>query len=331
MVPNDILRPEGTRPDYVTTYAEVAGKSDRAKQILGNRSISLHPTSVLATLMSMTYQLSSEWNSQERSEGWEGRLFSALHVNRICDAVIAVEHDSGSQECLKRIAGSDMNLPLHDQSQGKDSLFELELLNYLRQHRLSARLEEPDIVVDMPWGSYPIACKKINSIRNLEKQVSSACRQLKPFAGAGLIALNIDVLVPENHLLGASTGALAGAKLQHMIDNFRERHGRKLREVMAAARCDGVLLSLTSMADVEQIRPRLNYFTQTDCWTLSNRNYHGRRRMREFSIMLINAAQRRRNQAAQVAPSFAPDHLNTVGTPSTSAAASNLSSTVSEL
>lgn len=293
---NEVLRLDETRPDAVTTYTEVAEKGDRAKAILGRKSVSLHPSSVLATLMNRTRQLSTEWNSQERSKGWEDRLFSALHANRICDAVIAVEHDPGAQECLKRIAGSDMNLPLHGQSQGKDALFELELLGYLRRHGLSARLEEPDIVVDMPWGAYPMACKKINSIKNLEKQVSSACRQLKPFAGAGVIALNIDVLVPENHFLGAPTGNLASARLQHMIEKFRERHGWKLREVMAAARCDGVLFSLTSMADVVQLRPRLNYFTQTDCWTLSNRNYHGRRRFSEFSTALINAARARRTQ-----------------------------------
>ncbi len=291
--------PLSDRPDYVTTYEQVVDKANRVKTLLESRQIRLNPASVLGQLMKKAAALSSEWTVGEQNPGWQDRLFSALHANRICSAVLGLSEDDGAQEALKRVASNDMNLPLHNQSQGKDAFFEIELADYLLRHGMKAVMSEPDILLKLDTGEYPVACKKINSIANLEGQLRKGVRQLRPFSGAGLIALNVDVLVPENHILVKNTAAEAYAELTFLIDRFREENRLILQKPVAEQGCDGILFSITAMTHVEQMRPQVSYYTQTDFWTLSDTNPGGRQRAFGFAQILSQAMKARRDAPRQ--------------------------------
>lgn len=286
--------PPSARPDYVTTYEQVVDKASRVKALLESRNIRLNSASVLGQLMKKAEALSSEWQLGERQPGWQDRLFAALHVNRICSAVLGVGDDPGAQEALKRVASNDMNLPMHDQSQGKDAFFEVELADYLLRHGMKAVLAEPDILIKLDSGDYPIACKKINSVANLEGQLRKGARQLRPFNGEGLIALNVDLLVPENSILVKDTSAQANAQLIALIDKFRESNRLILQKPVAAKECDGILFVITSLTHVEQMRPQVSYYTQTDFWTLKGVNPEGQRRAFAFAEALAEAMKARR-------------------------------------
>ncbi|MFY0573165.1 hypothetical protein ACN28S_01265 [Cystobacter fuscus] len=269
------------------------------KALLESRQIRLNPASVLGQLMKKAEALSREWKLGERNQGWQDRLFSALHVNRICSAVLGVAEDPGAQEALKRVASNDMNLPMHDQSQGKDAFFEIELADYLLRHGMKAVLAEPDILLKLDTGDYPVACKKINSVANLEGQLRKGARQLRPFGGAGLIGLNVDLLVPENRILVKNTAAEANAELISLIDNFCEESRLVLQKPVAEKACDGILFTITAMTHVEQMRPQVSYYTQTDFWTLSDANPKGRQRAFAFAQILGQAIKARRDAARQ--------------------------------
>lgn len=273
------------RPDYVTTYDQVVAKASRVKSLLECRQIRLNPASVLGQLMKKAEALSSEWKLGERNPGWQDRLFAALHVNRICSAVLGVSDDPGAQEALKRVASNDMNLPSHAQSQGKDAFFEIELAEYLLRHGMKAVLAEPDILLKLNTGDYPVACKKINSLANLGGQIRSGVHQLRPFRGAGLLALNIDLLVPENSILVKDTAADANKELIALIDGFREANSFVLQKPIADKACDGILFSITAVTHVEQMRPQVVYYTQTDLWSLRDANAEGQ--LRAFAIAQI--------------------------------------------
>jgi hypothetical protein len=289
--------PPTDRPDYVATYEQVVGKADQVRALLEARQIRLNPASVLGLLMKKTEALSTEWKLGESNPGWQDRVFAALHVSRICGAILGVGADPGAQEALKRVATKDMNLPLREQSQGKDAFFEIELADYLRRHGMDAALAEPDILLKMTTGDYPIACKKINSLANVEDQLKKAGRQLRPFGGAGVIALNVDLLVPENSILVKDTAAEANAQLIALINRFREGHRLLLQRPVAEKLCDAILFSITAMTHVEQMRPQLSYYTQTDFWTLSDKNPEGRARAFAFAQALGQAIQARRGGA----------------------------------
>ena len=265
--------------------------------MLAGRGITVNPASVLANHIKKAERLTKEWEAGETADGWRERQFAMLQLNRICDAMLTVETDPEAQECLARIARSDLQLLLHERSEGKDALFELELLDYLRRNGAVARMAEPDLSAVMPFGNYPIACKKINSIKNFEKQLSSACRQLKPFKGEGLIALNLDVLIPEGTYLQKETGAQAKAQLHAMLNHFRQQHIAKIQKVVSSAKCDGILFSVSAAANVMQMKPRLHYLNQTDFWTLSNANFYGRARAKQFAELIETGMLSRRNAA----------------------------------
>lgn len=287
----------GDRADYVSSFSEIVEKARRVKEMLDSRGIPLNPASVLAFHIKNAERLSKEWEAGEIVDGWVERQFATLQLNRICDAMLAAEASPDAQECLARIARSDLQLLLHERSEGKDALFELEILDYMRRNGAVALMAEPDLHVVMQFGNYPIACKKINSIKNLEKQLSSACRQLKPFKGEGLIALNLDVLVPEAKYLEKETSVQAQAHLHFMLRRFRGEHMAKIQKVVASAKCDGIIFSITTAANVMQMKPRLHYFNQTDFWTLNNANYHGRVRAKRLAELIENGMKSRRESS----------------------------------
>ena len=123
------------------------------------------------------------------------------------------------------IAGNDVNLSGRTRSQGKDHLWELDLLFSLRQRGLSCQLADPpDIVVAMADGTFPIACKKVYSEKGVEAQMRRGVKQLTGHGAGGLVAFNIDDLVPDDHLL---KGKSEGAVFNFLFDfnkAFFERH-----------------------------------------------------------------------------------------------------------
>lgn len=282
------------RPDYVSTYAQIVEKANRVKSLLESRNIRLNSASVLGQFMRKTEALSIEWTLGEKNPGWEDRLLSALHANRICSAVLGVGSDHGAQEALKRVASKDMNLSAHDQSQGKDAFFEIELVDYLLRHGMKAIMAEPDILLKLDSFDYPVACKKINSLSNLKGQLREGVRQLRPFGGAGLIALNVDFLVPENSILVRDTATEANAELIARIDGFREENRRVLEKPVAQKACDGILFSVSAVTHVEQMRPQVNYYTQTDVWSLRQANADGQLRALAFAQAVERAIKARR-------------------------------------
>lgn len=287
------------RPDYVATYAQVAERAVSVRSLLESRNIRLNPASVLGQFMKKTEALSTEWTLGEKNPRSQDRLFAALHANRICSAVLGVGSDPGAQEALKRVATKDMNLGLHDQSQGKDAFFEIELADYLLRHGLHATLTEPDILLKLDSLYYPIACKKINSLANLGGQLKKGVHQLRPFGGAGLIALNVDFLVPESSILVKGTATEANAALIALIDGFRELNQLVLQEPVAQKACDGILFSVSALTHVEQMRPKVNYHTQTDLWSLEDVNGEGRVRILAVAQALGRAVHARRTAAGR--------------------------------
>lgn len=196
---------------------------------------------------------------------------NAVHANRIAEAILSVRDDSDAQQCLARISGSDMNLSGRTKSQGKDHLWELDLIYALRRHGLSAKLvDPPDIVVDLAGAPLPIACKKVYSEKGVEAQLRKGTDQLKGKGKGGLVALNIDDLVPDDSILGSAGRAEASDFLAKFNAGFVERHRGTFQRFVKGGRCDGVLISTAVLADLVNSKPRFNLITETTIWTLDS-------------------------------------------------------------
>lgn len=274
------------RPDYVATYAQVAEKVSLARLVFERRGIALHTQSVLSQIFDQADALAEMAKSGPPAGIGIEQLIATMHANRISDAIFGVAEEAFAQELLIRIAKKDMDLALRAASQGKDALWELELLAFLRRKGARAWLQEPDIVMSLDGTEYPIACKKINSDLGTVSQVRSACKQLRNFGAQGIVALNIDELVPENNVLHGPTFVSTGRHLQELADDYLDRHRLDFQKAVVGEKCDAILISITALAEIEGSKPRWNYQTETMFWSVSDKNAPGRERLMQLGKII---------------------------------------------
>lgn len=275
-----------SEPDRSWTYESIAERSTSIRDLYASKGISLNSASVLAKLLKQAETLARDWKDNRKGRGIE-QLIHAAHANRIADAIDIVKADPAATEALRRIARNDVDPMSRGSSQGKDALWELELFSQLTRQGILTRLAEPpDVVAEMPWGEYGVACKKIYSMRGVEAQVRKGCAQLAAFGNAGIVALNIDNLTPGGSLLRSRSNSEAADFLAKANSDFIDQHQRHLSRFVREGRCDGILVSTTTVSDIESSRVRFNSYSQTTLWTLEGARIESRTRLQALSEKL---------------------------------------------
>lgn len=282
--PPDFVRTlEGVRA--VWSYRQVAERSEAVRQELERRKIRLHRDSALGILLREAGALAKEWD-EGSTTGDIRRLMSAAHANRVAGAVLTIATQPEAEECLRRMAGNDMNLSQRAPSRGKDALWELDLLSFLRRRGLQAVLREPDIVANFGVGDYPIACKKVYSEKGVEAQMRKGVQQLARFEGAGVVAFNIDDLVPADALMNSKTVQDASDFLAGLNKDFVDRHQRRLQRFVTEQRCDGILVAMTVLTDIAEGDSRFNNHLQVMLWTLEQASPSSRERVERLRLAI---------------------------------------------
>lgn len=268
-----LLRLHGLdRSDRVQTYAEVAATVQRVQAALEARDYRCQPGSALGSLFRRALLLNEQWEAQSNSQDIL-TLMQADDAVRIAAAVEEVLDDPDAAEPIRRITKSDMQLTTRQPSQGKDALWELDLLSFMKRRSVPARMQEPpDLVVTLPGalGDYGLACKKVYSERSVAKQLQKGCRQLADMDGPGLVAFNLDDITPELAILVQPTRQAANDHLHGLNIAFMERHQQQFQDAVMSGRCDGVLLSTTAQADVKGMSPSFNRVTEVTLWTVES-------------------------------------------------------------
>lgn len=262
----------------VWTYREVADRSEAVRVELERRKIRMHRDSALGTLLRQAETLAKEWDEGVDS-GDIRRLVSAAHANRVAETVLTIAGEPEAEECLRRMAGNDMNLSERRPSRGKDALWELDLLSFLRRRSIETVLREPDIVANFGFGDYPIACKKVYSEKSVETQMRKGVQQMSAFGGTGLVAFNIDDLVPADALMKSQTSTEASDYLAALNKDFIDRHQRHIQRFVTEERCDGIIVATTVLTDIADSSPRFNNHLQLTLWTLEEANSRTRSRI----------------------------------------------------
>lgn len=255
---------------WTDTYAQLSAKVLIAREIFAARGIRVRPGSALDQLLSQAHKLDQAWREQRAPDNQV--MIDALHVNRLADAITLLLNEAGIQEALKRIAGSVMQPAHRGLSQGKDALWELVLQAQLMTSGLAVRAAEPDLLVDIGSGPYPVACKKIWSLDNLQKQIKQGCKQLGPFRHYGVIALNLDDLVPVGQVVAQPTKDQAMSFLSKFNMTFIEKHQRLLEQAVTASRCDGFIVSTAAAAILSEEETPLYLATQYTLWHVRSKS-----------------------------------------------------------
>lgn len=259
------------RSDRVATYAQVAAFVGQARKALADKGMPAGPACAVGALFAKADRLDREWEEGTPSNDIE-MLMQADEAVRIAEAVMEAIKQPEAQEAIRRITKSNMRLSTRQPSQGKDALWELDLMSFLCGRGVAAIFKDPpDLELDLPDlpAPYGIACKKVYSDASVGKQFSKGLMQLAPYSGAGLVAFNLDDLTPERSLLRAANRRDASDHLHGLNVSFMERHRMRFQDAVMAGRCDGVWISSCVHADVLGLSPRFNRVTENTLWTVS--------------------------------------------------------------
>jgi hypothetical protein len=272
------------------TYAEIATTVEDLRTQLTERGIRCPPNSALGSLLLKASALNEQWEAQTHGQDIL-TLMQADEALRIAQAVGEVLDEPDAGELIRRMTKSDMNLSTRQPSQGKDALWELDLLKFLRSHKVAARLQEPpDIALDLPdgLGSYGIACKKLYSEDSLETPLRKGYQQLGRMGHPGLVAFNLDDLTPQRSILVHHTAEDVGDFLHQRNVDFIHRHEAELQRAVMQGRCDGVLFATTVQADIQEMSPRFNRFAEYMLWTVAQAPESTRRRLESLHGLIAS-------------------------------------------
>jgi len=216
-------------------------------------------------------------------------IFDALYVNRIYSALLNLEDFQGKNKYLKDLLRSTLDFMEVSQSHSKNILFELEVTGSLRKIFKDTYLDEPDIVVPFKDGNVGIACKKIISENNFEKQLSNGVKQIKDNNFIfGIIAINIDNLLPEKTILNAGTFNQASDILHNENMKFIKKYSGKFLKYLTENRILSVLIVSSTIADIKNEKPKFNNISQSTIWTIQELEKEHKDKINQFKSLASN-------------------------------------------
>jgi hypothetical protein len=104
----------------------------------------------------------------------------------------------------------------------------------------------------------------LEGARLREKTLSRAVAQVKGFE-IGVVAINIDDVIPADNILKVQTGAQMERMLQAPCEEFLTRHDRHFRKYLSQERLVAAVVSIHCIA--EEWEPRFNNSHQSIVWT----------------------------------------------------------------
>ncbi|MEQ9725397.1 hypothetical protein ABRP29_07130 [Pseudomonas sp. WHRI 8822A] len=253
-----------------STYAEVAVLVDLADRAIHERGIRFTTNSVLHKLFADARKLDREWRDSKKSPSLVTGI-NAVYAEKIARIVADLIDVPGVEEALQRIAGSDIGLSHRLKSQGKDALWELTLLTTLMRKKICAKLvDPPDIIVELRTGFYAIACKKIYELKSLSSRLRDGAKQIRKSGSPGVIALNIDDLLPGDHILTSESPRVALDVLSSKTKRFFQENLPAFERIKERSCLDGVLISASTISDITETSTRLNLTTSFNFYPFRN-------------------------------------------------------------
>ncbi|OAI23026.1 MULTISPECIES: hypothetical protein [Methylomonas] len=242
-------------------------KIDLIRNLYEESSINLNSTSQLHELLKSAEKLAFDWSTGNNEAANMDLLFKSLHIERISSATQKLRNEIQREKYLRDLLKGTLNFFERKSSHAKNILWELEVFTQIRETISDTSLAEPDIVVSIQNQKIAIPCKKIYSEKGVSKVLSNAVYQFENIFDFGIVAMNIDDLIPENTLLQARTFEELGNKLHSNNMTFLANHERCFRKYLSKSRIIGVIVSTALVADIIEESPKFNNAHQWTIWT----------------------------------------------------------------
>lgn len=266
------LSPAGHSSEFsserTNTFEVVAQSAGRLRELYAQAGLNLTKSPSLLTLLNDTEALAAA-TPEDRSFN---QLLSALQIQRISEAILPLAGNSQIREKLIETLDGEINLLSRQRSKAKDTLWELELHRVLSDCGIETRFAEPDLIVLLAGSDAGVACKKLYSEANVEKVLSQAIGQVERNCTSGIVALDIEGLLPENAILQVPNVHGMAARLNAHNDAFMQRHERHLRKYLEPGRAISVVVSCAAIVDILDRTPRFFAARQTTMWNIPNQS-----------------------------------------------------------
>lgn len=249
-------------------HEAISTKVKGIEQIYSDANIKIGSTHQLFNLLNDAKELAAEWSKGDTVETDMNKLFSTLHVERIYSGIKLLETEKNKEKYLKDLLNGTLNFFERDISHAKSIFWELEAFTKIKKAIHETYLYEPDIVVDINQFCIAVPCKKIFSEKGVPKVLSNAVSQIENKYEFGIVAINIDDLIPECVLLKARTFQEAGDKLHTQNMVFLARQERHLLKYLSTSRIVAAVASTSMITDILDESPKFNNYSQWAIWTI---------------------------------------------------------------
>lgn len=288
--PAGILVPWGTVAERSirtkSTLAEIKANAYAIRELYRDSDVRLPLACGLAQFIAKAVRTADAWAAHPLGQTKFVDLFAAMHLSRIARALSILKDIPARERYLRRLARGEIDFFERKQSDAKNVLFELEFFASLRSRAPNSELRDPpDIVLPLSKGELGIACKKVYSERSVEKALSVAVSQVKNFE-IGVIALNIDEVIPGNHVVKARTLEEAKTILQRPLERFQITHARYLDKYLGDERIVAAAIEINSIVDAPSSVPRFNLSREVTLWTSRTLSTAKEALLEEFKMAL---------------------------------------------
>jgi|GEM_PF-1012062 len=272
--PSGILIPAGRIADItVRSKTTILETKDRAKQIEGiyeKENIQIPINSGLGELIKTAKDLSDNWLLGNKSNLNYQMFFLSMHLGRIADTLLLLNNEQARDKYLKELLSGSLNFFEREASHAKDKFWELEAWAKIKKRLDSAYLQEPpDIVIDYDDSQIGISCKKLYSEKHVQNVLSQAVNQIEKKFEFGIVAINIDDLLPADKVLEGGSSDAVTKRLDQINRGFINRHIRHLSKYLAASRIISAIVATSIIVDVPSERPRFSNSYLWTVWTIS--------------------------------------------------------------
>lgn len=197
-------------------------------------------------------------------------LFKALHVQRIAEGISQIISHENRSSYLRSLLQGTLDFHEREVSHAKSIFWELELCGWLRQYMPEAILDEPDIIISINGEEVAVPCKKLFSVRGISKVLSNAVLQFEDKFQFGVVAINLDDLVPGGAVLCKDDSKQVDACLHRYNYKFLEENQRHFRRYLDDSRIAAALICTHVISDTREQSPRFNNVSNYTIWTSPN-------------------------------------------------------------
>lgn len=235
-----LLVPSSLSTVSTSSYADITRRASELEALYVRHDVAINPSCELARFIQNAKELGPRWIAKEPIS--QGMLFNAVRCDNVALELLPVADQLDCRVWLPKFTRETLDNTTRTPSRAKDALWELTIFALLRNCGVVARVDEPDVIAELPDGELVFACKKLYSAANISKVASKAVKQIERSGKPGVIAVSAADLLPPQPFLTCASEKELGEILRRLNSTFYSEYRSAFQQYFRSDRIVGVLL-----------------------------------------------------------------------------------------